>query len=191
MISLILLSVVLFAGTHVDDLLLLISFFADRTVPRSAIVAGQYLGVTVLLLGSLLCSEISVIVPSSYLRLLGLVPLAIGLSKIPVVFRRRAVSDLEAAPASAHGRYMWGVAGLTLASGGDNIGVYLPFFATHPPRARLVVIVVFLAMTGVWCGAARWLAHHKVLQPLIRRWGFRLLPIVLIGLGLRILFPGR
>jgi cadmium resistance protein CadD (predicted permease) len=190
MISLTLLSIVLFAGTHVDDLLLLLSFFADHNVPRSAIVGGQYIGVTLLLLGGLLCSEIAVILPPLYLRLLGLIPLAIGLIKLQALFRRHLADANEPPPSSTHGRHMLGVAALTLSSGGDNLGVYLPFFATHPPRARLVIVVVFLLMTAAWCVAARWLAHHRVLQPVIRRWGSRVLPVVLIALGIRILFPG-
>jgi cadmium resistance protein CadD (predicted permease) len=191
MISLTLLTIVLFVGTHVDDLLLLLSFFADHTVPRSAIVAGQYIGVTALLLVSLLCSEIAVMLPPLYLRLLGVVPLAIGLSKLPPLFRGNSAHISETSPASTHGRHMWGVATLTIASGGDNVGVYLPFFATHPPKARLLIVVVFLLMTAIWCFVARWLAHHRILQPAIRRWGSRALPIVLIALGIRILFPAQ
>jgi cadmium resistance protein CadD (predicted permease) len=191
MISLTLLSIVLFAGTHVDDLLLLLGFFADRTVPTSAIFAGQYIGVTTLLLGSLLCSEIAVMLPPLYLRFLGVVPLAIGLSKLPAFFRSHSADVSETPPAPTHGRRMWGIATLTIASGGDNVGVYLPFFATHPPEARLLIVVVFLLMTAIWCFVARWLAHHRIFQPAIRRWGSRALPIVLIALGMRILFPAQ
>jgi cadmium resistance protein CadD (predicted permease) len=189
MIRLTLLSIALFAGTHVDDLLLLLSLFADRTVPKSAIAAGQYIGVTLLLLGGLLCSGVSVLLPAAYLHLLGLVPLAIGLFKLRALFRRHFAEATEASTSSTHGRHALGVAALTLSSGGDNLGVYLPFFATHPPRERLVIIVVFLFMTAVWCLAADWLAHHRLLQPFIRTWGARILPVVLILLGLHILFP--
>jgi cadmium resistance protein CadD (predicted permease) len=190
MISLIALSIVLFAGTHVDDLLLLLSFFADRSVPRSAIVGGQYIGVTLLLLGALICSQFTAILPPQYLRALGFIPLALGIYKVPSLFADSSPEEPALRPQLTHGRHMWGVATLTMASGGDNIGVYLPFFATHPPNARFVIIAIFLLMTAVWCGTAQWLAHHPILQPAIRRWGHRLLPIVLIVLGIRILFPG-
>jgi len=189
MISLTLLSIVLFAGTHVDDLLLLISFFADRSVPRSAIVGGQYIGVTVLFLGGLLCSEVAVVLPPLYLRLLGLVPLTLGLAKVVALFSAHLAGASEPPPPSTHGRHMMGVAALTISSGGDNLGVYLAFFATHPPRARLVIVLVFLFMTAIWCAAARWIAHHRLVQPLVRVWGTRLLPVVLILLGLHIMFP--
>jgi cadmium resistance protein CadD (predicted permease) len=191
MISLTLLGIVLFASTNVDDLLLLLSFFADRTVPRSAVLSGQYVGVALLLLGILLCSEIAVVLSPLYLRLLGVVPLVIGINKVPALIRNGSADMSEAQPVSMHYSSMWKVATLTLTSGGDNIAVYLPVFATHPFRDRLIIIVVFLVMTAVWCLAARWLAHHKVLQPAIRQWGSRLLPIVLIVLGIRILFPGH
>jgi len=190
MISLILLSIGLFATTHIDDLLLLVSFFADRSIPRAAIVGGQYLGVTLLLFGGLVGSGIAVIVPPLYLRLLGVVPLVIGLSKLLTLFRSRNRNGEEAHAAKTHGSHMWGVAALTLASGGDNLGVYLPFFATHALRARLVIVVVFLSMTAVWCAAAHWLAHHRLLEPIIRRWGSRFLPVVLIALGVWILLAG-
>jgi len=189
MIPLTLLSIVLFAGTHVDDLLLLLGFFAARTMSTSAIVTGQYIGVALLLLAGLLCSEIVVMMPPYYLRLLGLVPLALGLFKLQALFRGQFAGINEPPPASTQSRHMMGVAALTLSSGGDNLGVYLPFFATHPPRARLVIVVVFLFMTAVWCFAARWLAHHTLLQPFLRTWGARLLPVVLVLLGLHILFP--
>jgi len=190
MISLTLLSIVLFASTHIDDLLLLLSFFSDHSVPGSAIVAGQYIGVTVLLLVGLVSSEISVILPPMGMRLLGIIPIAIGLSKASTWFRVPGANPTDMPGGNTHGRHMWGVATLTMSSGGDNLGVYLPFFATHPPRARMVIVLVFLFMTAAWCFVARWLAHHRLLQPAIQRWGSRALPIVLIALGFRILFPG-
>jgi cadmium resistance protein CadD (predicted permease) len=190
MISLIALSIALFIGTHVDDLLLLLSFFADRSVPRSAIVCGQYIGVTLLLLGALLCSQLAVVLPSQYLRALGFVPLAIGIYKIPSLFADSPPEEAKLPPEVPRGRHIWGVATLTMASGGDNIGVYLPLFATHPLNARLIIVIVFLLMTAIWCGVAHWLAHHLVFQPAIRRWGHRILPIVLVALGIHILFPG-
>lgn len=190
MVSLTLLSIVLFASTHIDDLLLLLGYFADHTVPRSAIAAGQYIGVTLLLLVGLLGSEVAVVLSPLGMRLLGVVPIAIGLSKASALFCTRDANAVNIPLAPTHDRHMWGVATLTMSSGGDNSGVYLPFFATHPLPARLLIVVVFLLMTAVWCFVAHWMARHRLLQPAIQRWGSRALPIVLIGLGIRILFPG-
>jgi len=129
--------------------------------------------------------------PPPYLRLLGLVPLAIGVVKFPALFRSYSTNVREQDRVTTRGRHMWGVAALTVAGGGDNIGLYLPLFATHSSRERLVIMVVFLVMTGAWCLLASWLTYHRVLQSHLQRWGSRLLPIVLIALGIRILFPGH
>jgi cadmium resistance protein CadD (predicted permease) len=84
-----------------------------------------------------------------------------------------------------------GVAALTIASGGDNIGVYLPLFATWPWRNCAVLILVFLIMTAAWCFVAHWLAQHRSLRAPIAKWGARLVPVVLLILGFRILFPAH
>lgn len=39
---------------------------------------------------------------------------------------------------------------MTLANGGDNLGVYVPVFATAG-TAGIVTHVVFLVLVGVWC----------------------------------------
>jgi cadmium resistance protein CadD (predicted permease) len=78
---------------------------------------------------------------------------------------------------------------VTIASGGDNIGVYLPLFATWRPRDCAILIIIFLLMTYVWCFFAHWLVHHRSLRAPIAKWGTRLFPLVLLILGLHILFP--
>src|SRR5580704_10946543 len=109
MISLTLLSIVLFGGTNIDDLLLLLSFFADHAVPRSAIVVGQYIGFTVLVLVSLLCSEVAVILPPLGLRLLGIIPIAIGLCKVSALFRTSDAESSDIHPATTRSRHIWHV----------------------------------------------------------------------------------
>ena len=155
-------------------------------------MAGQYIGVTVLFTRrSPMFRDRPHSAASGTTAVSRVIPIAIwpkqGAS--PALFRTRDANSRDIPAATTHGRHMWGVATLTISSGGDNLGVYLPFFATHPPLTRLVIVVVFLIMTAVWCLVARWLARHRLLQPAIRRWGSRVLPIVLIMLGIRILFP--
>jgi cadmium resistance protein CadD (predicted permease) len=46
---------------------------------------------------------------------------------------------------------------------------------------------VFAAMTFAWVGAAFSLTRHRTLGPPIRRYGRRIVPFVLVALGLYIL----
>ena len=83
------------------------------------------------------------------------------------------------------------VATVTFANGGDNIGVYVPVFATVGVGGMIVYAVVFLILVGVWCAAARFFATRPVIAKALSRWGHILLPLVLIAVGLLILIEGR
>ena len=191
MITLVSLSLVLFIATHVDDLFLLLSLYAERKTAKTAILLGQYLGVMALLSVGLLCSRIVVAIPGTYLRWLGLIPIGLGLQKLVALFRHAEDSSvLPPAPPLRHSQ-IFGVAALTIASGGDNLGVYLPLFANWPWHNCVVLILVFLLMTAAWCLFAHWLAHHRFLRAPIAKWGTRLFPAVLLILGIHILFSAH
>ncbi|MGA8046005.1 MAG: cadmium resistance transporter, partial [Dermatophilaceae bacterium] len=78
------------------------------------------------------------------------------------------------------------VAGVTLANGGDNLGVYIPLFATAP-QAIETYVAVFAVMTVAWCALGYAIVNNPLIGSRIRRHGHVLLPVVLISLGLYIL----
>ncbi|WP_328499013.1 cadmium resistance transporter [Streptomyces sp. NBC_00414] len=82
------------------------------------------------------------------------------------------------------------VAAVTFANGGDNIGVYVPVFATAGVGGMSVYAVVFLLLVAVWCFAGRFFATRPVIAEALARWGHILLPVVLIAIGLLILVQG-
>ena len=79
---------------------------------------------------------------------------------------------------------------MTIANGGDNLGVYIPLFASDP-RMTPLCAAIFAGMTALWCGLGYWLVHHRSLGEPIRRDGHRISPFILIGLGLYILLGVR
>lgn len=86
---------------------------------------------------------------------------------------------------------MLAAAAVTLANGGNNIGVYVPVFATAGVGAMGVYAVVFLGLVAVWVAAGRFFATRPVVARALSRWGHLLLPLVLIGIGLLILVEGN
>ena len=82
------------------------------------------------------------------------------------------------------------VAGVTLANGGDNIGVYVPVFAAGGAATLATYTVVFLILVGVWCAAGYWFARRQVIARALSRWGHIILPAVLVTIGLLILIQG-
>jgi cadmium resistance protein CadD (predicted permease) len=83
------------------------------------------------------------------------------------------------------------VASVTLANGGDNIGVYVPVFATAGAAGLLTYVTVFLVLVAVWCAAGYLFARRPLVATALSRWGHILLPIVLITLGVAILIEGH
>ena len=179
------LGVALFIATDIDDIVILLAFFADPKFRTRQIVAGQYAGIGVLVLFSLMAALIALVIPPAYIGLLGLVPIAIGANRLRDW--RPVDSDHENArsphASGAEGQWL-AVAAVTIANGGDNIGVYTPVFAVGSSTRTIVIVAVFAVMTALWCVLAHWLVNHAIIGAQIRRYGARVLPFVLIGLGI-------
>lgn len=182
-------AIVLFASTNVDDIFVLLGFFADRKFHPRQIVIGQYLGISVLCGVSVLASLISLVIPAAYIGLLGLVPIILGLKKLWTLWQGfEAESDPEDHDKASigHGNIA-AVAAVTIANGGDNIGIYTPLFATRTSDEITIIAIVFVVMTALWLGAAHFLVNHPTIGAPIRRYGHRVVPFVLVALGILIL----
>ena len=142
-------------------------------------LAGTYLGIGALYAVSVVAALFAAAIPAGYLALLGLVPLGLGLKQI---FSSR--KDETPLPA---GQGALAVAGINIAAGGDNVGVYTPLFATTTGEAIAIYGAVFAALTGALCWMAQRLVTHPALGAPLRRWGPRLVPWVLVALGAWIL----
>jgi cadmium resistance protein CadD (predicted permease) len=176
------LAITLFASTNIDDLVVLIGFFADRRFRTRDIVAGQFAGVAALFLASASGSLLSLVIPRAYLGLLGILPIVIGIRKLSDLRR-----DASAPENSSQGSVA-GVTLVTIANGGDNIAIYIPAFAVHSGTENAVIAMVFVAMTALWCMLAHWMVNHRRFGAPLRRYGHIFAPMVLIGLGLVIIY---
>jgi cadmium resistance protein CadD (predicted permease) len=179
----------LFAVTNLDDLVVLALFFAQGAGHRRTtrnIAAGQYLGFAAILVAAVAAAFGATFLPERAIPFLGLLPLALGIKAAVRTWRHRNDPDDEKETGrDAPG--VLGVASITFANGGDNIGVYVPVFATAGAGAMTVYVVVFLILVAVWVAAGRFFATRPVIAKALSRWGHLLLPVVLIVIGLLIL----
>ncbi|MFJ4559952.1 cadmium resistance transporter [Streptomyces massasporeus] len=185
----------LFAVTNIDDILILALFFArgaGRPGATRRIVLGQYLGFTAILAVAVAAAFGATFLPESAIPYLGLLPLALGLKSAWLGWRDHRDGDGEEAEEQAgeNGPSPLDVAAVTFANGGDNIGVYVPVFATAGIGGMSVYAAVFLVLVAVWCVAGKFFATRPVFAKALARWGHILLPLVLISLGLLILIEG-
>jgi cadmium resistance protein CadD (predicted permease) len=183
-------AVMLFASTSVDDVFLLIGFFADPKFRARDIVLGQYVGIAALFSVSVAASLLSLVVPRAYVALLGIVPILIGLKKLFDLYGKRDRTE----ESLKHHSYAGGngrtasVALVTMANGGDYIGIYTPSLAIRSAYEIAVIALIFVVMTALWCFLAHAMVNHSKLGLPIRRYGHRVAPVVLIGLGVLILY---
>jgi cadmium resistance transport/sequestration family protein len=188
-----------FIATNLDDIVILTIFFSQVNVNFRVrhILIGQYLGFLAIILASLPGFFGGLILPEAWIGLLGIVPIAIGIRqlftstdvdntiqtvtcKLSPKFRRSPFASLLV-PQTYH------VAAVTIANGGDNIGIYVPLFANSSVTELIVILSVFLVLVAVWCAIAYYLARHPAIASILSRYGEALVPYVLIGLGLFIL----
>jgi cadmium resistance transport/sequestration family protein len=179
-------SILAFGATNIDDIFILILFFSNKKFKESEIIAGQFLGIIALIVVSLLGAMIGLVLPEAYAGLLGLVPLYIGIKGI-IAITRREKQD-EDPDLKTNSSNVLSVAGTTVANGGDNIGIYVPLFATITWTDRLSMISIFLIMTFVWCMLARYFTNHPYVAKTVDKYGHIIAPIVLICLGLYIMY---
>ncbi len=190
-----------FVATNIDDILILMLFFAqvNATFRPRHIVVGQYLGFTALIVASLPGFFGGLIVPKAIIGLLGLVPIAIGFShlvkkenddnEVQAVsgeFKRESNSPVSKL-ANLFNPQIFNVAAVTVANGGDNIGIYLPLFASSDLRSLVVILAVFSVMVGVWSYVAYRLTRQRSIANILTRYTKAVVPFILIGLGIFIL----
>ncbi|WP_394841935.1 cadmium resistance transporter [Pendulispora brunnea] len=195
LVALVGLALALFVATNLDDIFLLLGFFADRRYRRWQIVLGQYLGVGAIVALSLGGAFAAVAIPARYIGLLGVFPFGLGVKNLVSSLRSHpARSEPATAPSASHVASVASVASValvTLANGGDNIAAYVPVFATRKPHELAVIVACFAVMTAVWCMAGSFLVNHRTLGAPIRRYGQVLLPWVLMALGVYIFVSAR
>lgn len=187
---------VVYASANIDDLLILAVFFADSGVRVGSVVAGRFIGLAALVLVSGAAALLALAIPAEWIALLGLVPLYLGLRLLPALFPDRRDGQVHAddpgpvevkdIPRRGFAAQASSIAGVTLANGGDNLGVYIPLFASTP-SAMVTYVIVFAVMTVVWCGLGYLVVNNPLIGSQIHRYGHLLLPVVLISLGLYIL----
>lgn len=188
LLSIITAAIAIFVSTNIDDIVVLtVLFLASNASGRPKvwqIVAGQYAGIAVLVVLSMIAALGLTLIPNEWVGLFGLIPLGLGIRGLVQAVKER--NSNQKTP-SITAKSFAAVAGITVANGGDNIAVYTPFFHSLNPTDIFIVLMVFAISIAAWCMAAAWLGRHKHLVRLIERFGHWMVPVVFVVIGLVIL----
>lgn len=146
------------------------------------------------------------IVSPVWIGLLGFLPVAIGISHLlnreeeqvvqtvsvpikstarPSRYRKKTLLETLLDPQT------YRVSAVTIANGGNNIGIYVPLFASSTLPSLGVIVMVCYLTVGLWC----FLSYHLTRQPMIAfvmaKYARKVFPFVLIWLGLSIVIENQ
>ncbi|MNM87786.1 Cadmium resistance transporter [compost metagenome] len=211
MISTIITALVSFFSTNIDDIFILMLFFSqvNKDIKVKHIVISQYLGIGALIAISVAGALGISIIPQEYVGLLGLVPIYLGIKEY-IEYKKEIKNNVEEEAQATEENIqeqvvlnqenktlvsirkfispsILKVAGVTIANGGDNIGIYIPLFSSMKLYSILITVIVFLLLTGVWCFIGFKLAEHPFVNKNIEKYKHIFVPIIFVALGVFII----
>ncbi len=191
MLATIFTAIATYVATSIDYLIILVIFFSREKGKNQikSVVLGQYLGTGALVIFSLLIAFGFSFIPRSWIiGLLGLIPIVLGLK---VLFKDEEEEEEEENEVmeSAHKfrSLVLSLTALTIASGGDNIGIYVPLFSSITSSEIKVTVAVYFILVAVLCYISNRIAHIKYVGETIEKYERIIVPIVFTGLGIMIL----
>ena len=187
-------SIILYSGTAVDLLIILMLFFAKRKSRKDIIniYLGQFLGSVSLILLSLLFAFVLNYIPSKeILGLLGLIPIFLGL-KVLLLGDSDGKAIAKDGLRKDNKNLIFLVAMITFAScGADNIGVFVPYFITLNLANLIVALLTFLVMIYLLVFSAQKLAQVPSVGETLEKYSRWFIAVVYLGLGMYILIENN
>lgn len=182
-----------YISTSIDYLIVLIILFAQlpQNKQKWHIYAGQYLGTGLLVGVSLVAAYVVNFVPEAWMvGLLGLIPIYLGI-RFAIVGEGEEEEEeeiIERLEQSKANQLFWTVTLLTIASGGDNLGIYIPYFASLDWAQTLVALLVFAIGIIIFCELSQVLSSIPLISETIEKYKRIIVPLVFILLGLYIMY---
>lgn len=183
-----------YISTSIDYLIVLIILFAQLSQNKQKwhIYAGQYLSTGLLVGVSLVAAYVVNFVPEAWMvGLLGLIPIYLGI-RFAIVGEGEEEEEeeetIERLEQSKANQLFWTVTLLTIASGGDNLGIYIPYFASLDWAQTLVALLVFAIGVIIFCELSQVLSSIPLISETIEKYTRIIVPLVFIPLGLYIMY---
>jgi cadmium resistance protein CadD (predicted permease) len=190
-----------FAITNIDDIFVLVTFFAESSTNKSMtpfrIVLGQYIGFTAIIVVSLIGFGIAFVIPSEPIGFLGLLPILLGVWKIlGLLLPKEERDDGDGVGEGARAnrdcmRSVLVVASVTIMNGGDNIGTYIPMFSQVRGPQIAIFIVTYYILLGLWCLVAFLIMKQKHVLKVAEKYANKVVPFLYIGLGIFITYQSH
>lgn len=180
-------AIVVYVSTSIDYLFILLIIFSQSHTKKGLrqIFLGQYLGTGILVAVSLVAAYVLNFIPQDWIiGLLGFIPIYLGI-RVAVAGEEEEEEEevVEKLESRGTSRLFWTVALLTIASGGDNLGIYIPYFASLSVFEIVIALIVFAISIALLCFFSYKLAKIAFVSDALEKYERVIVPIVFIGLG--------
>jgi cadmium resistance protein CadD (predicted permease) len=177
-----------FIGTNLDNLVLLVAFYSRYQNRSRLVTAGYISGMILIGLIFFAVGEGGDFIPVSYLGLLGIVPVIMGLIALFQVFRPQPSDELsDLSIGSSTSAIFFTVLTTQLSNGADSIITFSIFLADSNDTTDYLITFTFLAMACIFAAVAYYSLKHRKLSDFLDHYGRYLTPFILIFVGLYIL----
>lgn len=187
MIGTIFTAIIAFIATGIDEMFVLTLLFAQARKKNDilAVYIGQQIGMIVLLGISALAVFGITLIAEKWIGLLGLLPIIQGIRLWVLGNEDDEEEDKEVLKKSSRfNSLMVSVALIAIAGGGEELAIYIPYFAALSTTELIITLITFNLLVPIWCTICRKIASLKHIQEPIEKYERILVPIVFIGLGL-------
>lgn len=192
MLQNILSALAVYISTSIDYLFILLIIFSQNHTKKGLrqIFFGQYLGTGILVAISLFAAYVLNFIPQDWIiGLLGLIPIYLGIRVAFVGEEEEEEGEVvEKLGSRGTNRLFWTVSLITIASGGDNLGIYIPFFTSLSFSEIVTSLIVFAISVAVLCYISYKFAKISFVSETLEKYERIIVPIVFIGLGIFIMY---
>jgi len=199
-------------ATTFDDNIYLTGFFSEvnRTFRPKHVVVGELIGFTALISISLVGFLIGLAISSDWIGLLGILPILIGLNNLRLLIVNKDESvENKSANLKQNARFRgfdsrerslldviqdrqtYKVSAVTISNGGNNLGIYIPLFASSSLKSLAVIIPICYLIICTWLFMSYNLTRTPGIALVLSRYASKLFPFVLMWLGLRIILDNQ
>ena len=176
-----------YAATNLDNLVLLVSWLLAAQLSARQIFTGYAIGMTLVLVVSMVIGLAGNLIPLNLLGYLGVIPITLGLKMLVELLRRRDRTTDTTSGIALQGTAIGAIALTMLSNSVDSILVFAPLLADSQQHIDIWIAVAFLLMVFLWFKLAMYATTHARQIDALRTVGEWVAPIVMVVVGLYIL----
>lgn len=183
-------AVAAFVATGIDEIFVLTILFVHGKKKKSIkdVYIGQQIAMIVLLAISLLAVFGITLISEKWVGVLGILPIIQGIRILingddddegeegEIIKKTRKFNSL-----------ILSVALIAIAGGGEELSIYIPYFASLSTKDLIITLVIFNLLVPIWCTVCRKISSIKHVQETVFKYERFLVPIVFVGLGVFVL----